>query len=438
MLLLPRYAKSLTKDDLHEDELQLIEENAYGQLQFAHILRHGYTSIIAFQKRKNWKKPKIKEVERYIVNQDAKLVGDSVWFNRLAGWRTDFYDCDNLYDASEWYEKSNDGPNGYKFYNTYQFILWVRESHKYFDLKEKTISSCKWVEQKPSVFLRKYLANLPASEMFCKLGFTRLAMSSRFCKAKGKSKKDIMALLKKTSSNELADYTLNEIYGAARKGVSMEQYVRNMCEKKVANLLWEYQTPFTTSEVTDYLLKKAGIPEYDLKNNGYETKRYASYLANCRTLHFNFEDKGVVMPRNYEDARLNIQQRLNEAQDKQRAKAKRGLTRKIAKFADELGEELYEGGVSIKPLRTVSEFIEMGNYFHNCVGRCRYDEKMGERSSYIVIVYQDETPIECVEIATHTNRILQELGMYNRRTEQYPQLNPLVTQYAQTRTYRLN
>ena len=437
MLLLTSHMQSLQWEDLTNQEQINILNWASGRLAFCFVLRHGYCSTIAFQKKKG-RKLYIKEVERYQVWNDEKLVADYLWFTNLSGWRTCFHEKkdDNvndkfLYSPYDYFKKGNEGPGGHENFTHEEFKAWIREKHRYFDLKgERADFFMPRPEyHKPYCFLRKYMENLPNSEFFCKAGYPFLAVSKRICGLQGKKKKQFLQWLsKQTDKKALFMANQNDVYTAGLQNLSFEELEFKRARKKIADRLPALGTHFTEREIYDYMTKKAGIPCSDIARCGRETLEYFEYLRNCQRLGHDLNDKGTVMPRNYAEAVANASAKTREKENKR-------LQAPLKKFAKELGNMVYEGGIEIKPLKSSKEFIEMGNYFHNCVGRMNYDGRMSNRKCYIVIVYLDGKPNECVEIEAYTNKIRQEFGLYNCVSKDYNLLHPFVEQYANTRAY---
>lgn len=439
MLLLQYSPTSLKWEDLREDEKAVINENACGALQFMWVLRHGYCSTIAFQKKKG-KRLRVKEVDRYEVCTDRRLCADYFYFSPLAGWRTYFHEKEDdgvddnyMYRSYDYFSENNDGPQAYHAYKYEEFRDWIRESHKYFAFKDGIMPHfAKHIQYyKPYCFLRTYMKNLPASEFFCKAGYPNFAMSKRLCGMKEDAKKKFLKWIRETdmTSEQLQFANINDIYACAKKGMSMAKFEQYKMKHNVELLLASVGiTAFKAKEVLDYMKRNIGISDDDIYRRSWEFDGYKDYLEECKNKGRNMDRKGVVMPLNYRLAR----QQLFDPKRWTRA-----FKKKLKDFALELGNELY-GNVEIKPLSKTEEFIKMGEYFNNCVGRMGYDNKMSQKQSYIVIVYRDGKPEECVEINPNTKQILQELGKGNCRSQYYSELNPLVIQYANSRQLNLN
>lgn len=449
MLLLPPRLQSLKWEDLRPKEQDYIKANANGRVRFLWVFRDGYMSTIAFKLcgGSKHKTIKIKEAERYIQATDKTVVCDYLMYHRIGGWNCyiEKKQCrygqapqsDYLEQANEYYEVNNDGPWAASVATDDEMERWFRNSYKYFGLKGgySTAFFSKPVFYKPYAFIREYMANLPHSETYCKIGLPNMAVSKSMCHLSTKGEKAIKKFLKANADNEcLRRAKVPEIKKMIGSGITdlrelhKQQALEGLAKRIAQHNAKAYLEP---KELLNYLLSQ-GIHLSDMagKNGATETNAYFSYLTLCQRLGYSFEDKGTYYPLDFALAKQVAEGRQVEKENEERRKKREETKRKLSIIAERYGGAVYEGGIEIKPLSSVEEFIKMGNFFHNCVGRMGYDEKMADGKCLIVVVYVDGTPTECVEIDTKSRKVVQERGLYNSTSALYHQLNPLVVQYA--------
>ena len=462
MLLLPPAPQSLQWEDLRDKEKDYIQRHAEGRCGFLYVYRDGYVSTIAFKMKKRGKKPGkllIKECERFELCTNKRYVCDYLMYCRLGGWNV-YFDKAQLHshgggtlpqskyleDGNNWYNEGNEGPWAATVATNDEVERFFKGGYKYFGLRFGWSNAYfkKPEFYKPYAFFRQYMRYLPASEFYCKAGVPNYAMSKALTHLSKEGVKAMRRLLKKADDILIQRASVPEVLKMLGNNATDLTAIHKEEEwKACAKHLKDTDYGIDPKQLAIYLKDKVGASHSDIKSRGFETNKYFEYLSNARTLGYDLHDKGAIFPLDFANASRIAEERVAEIHRnelKKKAKEKEERRRKmpklIADFAKQLGEERYEGGVLIKPLASTQEFIEMGNYFHNCVGRMGYDEKMAERSSYIVIVYVDDKPTECVEINAKNRTILQELGMHNSISDLFPQLNPLVVRYSQTRSYQ--
>ena len=469
MLLLTNGISALSKSNLTEKEIDFIEERVGSHDSFFMILREQFCSLFDVKERKRGKKTVAlwKECLRYYPETDEFFVTDYLLFCRLYGWRTffDAVDCRNsTYFRYYGGFQNEDLPNNCMIYSSKnngmvfrdlwkarnvwcnafsfeEYKAWIKRYLPYFDTSDHRIMNLS-----PWHLIKTYKENLPNSELLFKAGFVPLGMSKRICSLKGANLKKVLSFIKqnKKECNMINGFTVPEIIARATKGLTNEQYELSRKISKVRGSAKRYGlSKIVDPNETYKYLRKHGIAEYHFEERraSSEIDEYMRYLQTAIALGFDV-NRGLLYPRDLEESMNNIfriererEEAARQAELEERRKEKIKIAPKVAELAEKLKQEDYGNGVVIKPLSNYQEFIDMGNYFNNCVGRCGYYERMAKGKSYICIVYYNNVPTECCEVDMKTNDILQEYGLNNKKVEEptFNLLHPHLIQYAQSR-----
>lgn len=491
MLYLTSAPNSIRWHDLTEREQKHIEENASGQCTQMLILRENFCSIISYKRRtitKGKNKTQtlfVKEMLRWEPLTDNFYTCDYVYCIRCGGGYMTLFDIADyanhfrltIENAKKdnpgyWpgYELFHEGNKewtyNFKIWCTHAFTLqewveWVRRYIPYFDCKEENATY-----QLPWQLMKKYKENLPASELFFKAGMYRLGLSKRMTHLKPQKRKLVLQKLRQLNIDEARWVNISEFLNCAASGKTEKQYkteraLRNIRKRAVEEGVKEYIGK--TKDVLEYLLKHGANIDDIIATKKYtiygELREYLKYIKDLVYLGFEL-NKGALYPRDYETSRTQVtrmadeirweraraeaernrleHERLEAERREKELKEKRESQPKIKEVAELLGIGQYEG-VTIRPLSSSQEFIQMGNYFSNCVGRCGYDLKMAKRQTYVCIVYVGDTPTTCCEIDYKTRQIRQEYGKDNKVPDQdyFTNIHPYLVDYITTRNYEI-
>ena len=80
------------------------------------------------------------------------------------------------------------------------------------------------------------------------------------------------------------------------------------------------------------------------------------------------------------------------------------------------GLQFTQGDITIKPLKSVIEFFDEGEYFKHCLFTNSYYKK---KNSLIMSAYLNELPLENIEISLSNLNIIQSRGRFNKPTEHH-------------------
>jgi len=88
--------------------------------------------------------------------------------------------------------------------------------------------------------------------------------------------------------------------------------------------------------------------------------------------------------------------------------------------------EIKDDNITIIPIQSVHDFYTLGKVMHHCIYSNKYYE---EEKSLILQAYQDEYPLETIEVKLPSMKILQCRGKYNRDTEYHKTIINLVNNH---------
>jgi len=372
------------------------------------------------------KAPAIKEVVREYLNGDIKIHGD-LYFMGAAGYKVNWgnhkhysYWMNSELDDN-WYLvdlKQRPGMSTIRLFKNFELITIMRKYIPYFTISENL---------NIMLYAQRY-KEFPDAEKLAKAGFEYLVMDKRVLKLSKDSKKKLVSWL---LNPENGDYVkshhpvYNDISRAIKKGWTMDKYYYEQT-------IDVYQQDFKQAgfrrtreqceEVYNYLNGRKG---HKVQLIGLHD--YIDYLRTAKEMNFNMRLKSVIYPRDARAAHDNLIQTKKAAESKE-------INEQLNKIASILkGYEIKRKDLRIVIPTCQKDFIQWGQKLHICVGTYGYDKKMVRGDSLILMVYVNDTPLECCELTKKQRsnglEICQLRGAHNFDSPRHEECKSLVNAF---------
>ena len=447
MLLLENRLAGITKSDLRPNELRHVETNADEYCRFLTVLRDGFISTLAYKKftygrgKKKREVTIVKEVHRWLPRSDEHFFCDYLSQPYMyADWSVIFWEQD--FKKRFWHYSAKSPRHGLKFnefpsdrnrnlpigkelYGYEEFMKFMKENvHKYFYMQREAYND---FDERHFVwrFAWYYRNNLPVSEIFCKIGYPCFMVSKAACSFDKKTMKRFGKWLQENGESVTighgmaVTYPFRDIMYCFRHNITKEQNEKRIIKNYIMRSLSKNKEE--AKELYSYL-KKQHYCRYYREVPTSAVDHYRDYINKCSDNGLDVSERGVQFPRDFDER---LRQMALEERRKADRKKNREFNAKLRKVPQSLGlEEVF---VSANGLRfiiptKVSQFKQLGDRLHMCVGTCGYKEKMVNGRCLIIGVWKGNKPVNCIELEQPTKetpryRTLQNRGDHNNDSE---------------------
>ena len=201
-------------------------------------------------------------------------------------------------------------------------------------------------------------------------------------------------------------------------------------------------------ETADEIAHKILASEYDAQDNKADNLYYRPYLITKRH-HYKIADSETwcdhiklleannldthnphyICPQDLEQAHRHLNEIDRRRRDAERIKEEKEEARnyeatykkKMSKYFDLC---FTQGGITIKPLMSVKDFVDEGESMHHCVFKCGYYKK----KDTLILSARDNNGerIETIEVDTQKLKIIQSRGLMNETTDKHDAIVSLV------------
>ena len=146
--------------------------------------------------------------------------------------------------------------------------------------------------------------------------------------------------------------------------------------------------------------------------------------------YFDYIDMMVELGKDIHNAKYACPADLKKAHDKAMNKIEnlRALERNeeyIKAKQRFLGLRIAGGGITIRPLQSVMEFLEEGTKMHHCVYKAKYYDR---KYSLILTARneEDDSRLETIEVNLSSFNIVQSMGKFDKRSEKHDEIVKLM------------
>lgn len=157
----------------------------------------------------------------------------------------------------------------------------------------------------------------------------------------------------------------------------------------------------------DYLVEDAGD--------------WLDYLGFLDELDKDLHNPHYVCPEKFKEEHDRYYEKIREIREKEREEERRQkMLEDQAKYVESKGMffdlEIEAGEFTIRPLKSIQEFIEEGKKLHHCIDASRYYRR---ETSLILSARIDGEPVETIEVDLEELKVAQARGLQNKATEHH-------------------